>query len=157
MKVSKKSIWDQFYKFGGEDQWRPREANICAYIRGIIWGGLKALWYVFAGVIAAAFLIYPWFVLVMWAITGTFLPTLVGGGENTDVIFSMSFGIQALFVMLFVGFLAKEKYEEYDRHRTEEMIEKHGYNYEVEYDKPWLITIWYRAFKEKTCFIIERE
>jgi len=145
--MKKSNIIDKFYVFGGEDQRRPATTNICLYIRGTVFGLMKFLWYILAGTAIGMFTVYPWFVGVMTLVTGQFLPQLTG--EGLDVIFIISAGVQALFLVLFIIFVVHERYLEYKYYRE--------YISEARPPKePWITTLWYRSIREKTCFTVER-
>jgi hypothetical protein len=135
MKVSKKSIWDQLYQF--PDSSRSDNIDICRYVRGVLRGIFVAILAVGGGVLLSVIILNPYFVGIMTLVTGVFIV-----GE----LFWLSIMIQAVLggIVIFATLQdkrAKRSFEKYEAGIVEE---------------PSFLGIWYKSFKEKTCFLIER-
>lgn len=138
MKISKNSIWDKFYVF--PSGYKHEMTDICTYIRGVIGGIFLAILFVTMGSAAIFMALWPYFVGVMTLITGYFYPEF--GGDL--LMFTLSSLIQIIILFYFSGVALVT------------LIKKHVFKLNTEkHLSP--IVIQYRAFKEKTCILVERE
>ena len=136
MKVKKDSILDQFYMFLCNH--KSPHTDICTYVRGIIRGMFVAILVAvgISGVII--FVIEPYIALALYLVTGS------GGGffEAEGVLAVGSTLIQSM-LLLFYGF----KY----------LIGLAKAHLHIKLPStPSIISTRYKAFKEKTCYLVER-
>ena len=147
MKINKTSIWDQFYCFPKGDHWYSTNTNICEYARGVLRGILAALAFIVGGVLVGLFILYPYFVMIMAAITGYYEPEL--NGRTDGAFFWLSLFIQALLVCMVLFAVIHDALIPYRTSKAEHR--------RANPKPPSFLKLWYRSVKEKTCFIIERE
>ena len=142
MKVSTKSIWDQLYTF--PSQCKFTTTNICEYTRGVLRGIVIALLFVIGGVLGGLFVLYPYFVWILYAVTGYYEPQLEG--HTDSMFFMLSLTIQALLVCIVIFAVGHDALIPYRAAKRErDRAKPDGF-----------IKVWYKSVKEKTCFIIER-
>lgn len=149
MKIKKNSLWDELYQFGASSVYD--ETDICTYVRQIF----KALVMITLIIVIAVLFIQvvtePYIALVMHLIKGG-----VGdygfwwndiGAAGASAFFQCIGVLYGLFI-LGVRFAKKRWNKFVDRMAWDKAPKKERiYN---------PIVLWYKSFKEKTCFLIER-
>lgn len=122
----------------GLDYWEGHDVlDICTYSRKVLKGlFLFLFWTIFVTMIGIAYLIsgYDFFSCLLDPVCTTF--------PQTTYLFA---GLSSIVVGIFViacGAVGIDKYREY------------RYTHPTEKKAPGFLTLWYRKFKEKTCFIV---
>ena len=143
MKVSKNSFWDQLYCF--PDIYQHEKTNICKYARGVLRGIIAAMAFVVGGVLGSMFILYPYFVFILYGLTGYYEPELAW--RDDQVVFGASLVVQFLVLcVVLVAVFHDHVLIPYRCSRSGKPAKP-----------PSFLTLWYRSVKEKTCFLIERE